>query len=150
MIEVCSPADVAEDPEPPQRRYNTAEMADAVMGTAHSPAGIQQLIPRELQESVLGEPCAEEDQPEEARDTGETHSQNQSQNFTEAAKTYKVTCDLRNTSGIQRFAVQVLNASQVRLTRVSGASHTRHRCVTHASQVLNASQVRHSRHNKKH
>ncbi|CAM4673158.1 unnamed protein product [Leuciscus chuanchicus] len=105
-------ADVAEDPEPPQRRFNTAEMADAVMGTAHSPAGIQQLIPRELQESVLGEPCAEEDQPEEARDTGETHSQNQSQNFTEAAKTYKVTCDLRNTSGIQLFAVQVLNASQ--------------------------------------
>ncbi|KAK7161665.1 hypothetical protein R3I94_004366 [Phoxinus phoxinus] len=103
-------ADVAEEPEPPQRRFNTAEMADALMGTAPSPAGIQQLIPRELQESVLGEPCAEEEQPEEARDTGETHSQ--SQNFTEAAKTYKVTCDLRNISGIQRFAVQVLNTSQ--------------------------------------
>lgn len=105
-------ADVAEDPEPPQRRFNTAEMADAVLGTAHSPAGIQQLIPRELEESVLGEPCAEEDQPEEARDTGEAHNHSQNQNFTEAAKTYKVTCDLRNTSGIQRFAVQVLNASQ--------------------------------------
>ncbi|KAG1949136.1 thioredoxin domain-containing protein [Pimephales promelas] len=85
-------------------------MADAMMGTDPSPAGIQQLIPRDLQEAVLGEPCAEEDQPEEARDSGETHSQ--SQNFTEAAKTFKVTCDLRNTSGIQRFAVQVLNASQ--------------------------------------
>jgi len=121
VIDVCSPADVAEDPEPPQRRFNTAEMADAMMGTDPSPAGIQQLIPRDLQEAVLGEPCAEEDQTEEARDSGETHSQ--SQNFTEAAKTFKVTCDLRNSSGIQRFAVQVLNASQVRHTHTHTHTH---------------------------
>jgi len=35
------------------------------------------------------------------------------QNATETAKTYKVTCDRRNVTGIDNFAVQVLNASQV-------------------------------------
>ncbi|TNN23568.1 Thioredoxin domain-containing protein 15 [Liparis tanakae] len=34
------------------------------------------------------------------------------QNATETAKTYKVTCDRRNVTGIDNFAVQVLNASQ--------------------------------------
>lgn len=35
------------------------------------------------------------------------------QNTTETAKTYKVTCDKRNITGLENFTVQVLNASQV-------------------------------------
>lgn len=35
------------------------------------------------------------------------------QNATETAKTYKVTCDRRNITGVDSFTVQVLNASQV-------------------------------------
>lgn len=35
------------------------------------------------------------------------------QNATETAKTYKVNCDKRNTTGMENFTVQVLNASQV-------------------------------------
>lgn len=100
-----SHGDAADDP--PQRRFPTAEMADAVMGAAP-------LIPSELQESLLGEPCAGEDRPEELlsavihTDTGEQ----QSHNSTDTAKTFKVTCDRRNVSGVERFIVHVLNASQ--------------------------------------
>lgn len=86
------------------------------METAPSPAGMQHLIPRELQESALGEPCAEEDKPPLLSAVIHTDSgENQNQNFTETAKTYKVTCDRRNVTGLARFTVQVLNASQVRL-----------------------------------
>lgn len=122
MCFVTVDVDEIPDPsDPPQRRFKTAEMADAVMGTAPSPAGMQHLIPKELQESLLAEPCAEEEKPPERTeallsavihtDTGD----NQNQNFTETAKTYKVTCDRRNITGIERFTVQVLNASQVRV-----------------------------------
>ncbi|XP_048022631.1 thioredoxin domain-containing protein 15 [Megalobrama amblycephala] len=102
---------VGEEPDPsdpPQRRFKTAEMADAVMETAPSPAGMQHLIPKEL----LGEPCAEEEKPLLSAVIHTDTSDNQNQNFTETAKTYKVTCDRRNISGIARFTVHVLNASQ--------------------------------------
>ncbi|XP_067278808.1 thioredoxin domain-containing protein 15 [Pseudorasbora parva] len=114
VSEVLDPSDVDTQTDPPQRRFPTAEMADAVMETAPSPAGIQHLIPKELQESLLGEPCAGEDRPEELlsavihTDTGEP----QSQNLTGTAKTFKVTCDRRNISGVEHFSVHVLNASQ--------------------------------------
>lgn len=38
---------------------------------------------------------------------------NEEQNATEIAKTYKVSCDQRNITGMDNFTVQVLNASQV-------------------------------------
>lgn len=41
------------------------------------------------------------------------HITPEEQNSTETTKTYKVSCDKRNTTGIDKFTVQVLNASQV-------------------------------------
>ncbi|XP_016374632.1 thioredoxin domain-containing protein 15-like isoform X2 [Sinocyclocheilus rhinocerous] len=91
---------VAELPDPadlPQRRFRTAEMADAVMGAPQS-AGLEPL----QGEACVGGRC------EESSPSGETKSQN----FTEPAKTYKVSCDRRNVTGIELFTVQLLNASQ--------------------------------------
>lgn len=48
------------------------------------------------------------------------------QNATETAKTYKVNCDKRNTTGMENFTVRVLNASQVNLLLpelISGSVH---------------------------
>ncbi|KAK2873206.1 hypothetical protein Q8A67_023103 [Cirrhinus molitorella] len=120
VVEVPDPSDVEQEEQvQPQRRFWTAEMADAVMGASQA-AGM---------EPLLGEACAEgqcEAEPEENSaseaaeqteallsavvhtDTGETKNQN----FTETAKTYKVNCDKRNITGIELFTVQVLNASQ--------------------------------------
>ncbi|KAL0161880.1 hypothetical protein M9458_041276, partial [Cirrhinus mrigala] len=115
-VEVPDPSD--QEQVQPQRRFRTAEMADAVMGAPHS-AEMEQLLPRE----PLGEACADgrsaSEAPEQTEallsavihtdtDTGETKNQN----LTETAKTYKVNCDKRNITGIEPFTVQVLNASQ--------------------------------------
>ncbi|XP_018945082.1 thioredoxin domain-containing protein 15-like isoform X2 [Cyprinus carpio] len=104
-----SRGDVAELPDQadvPQKRFRTAEMADAVMGAAQS-AGL---------EPLPGEACAggrcEESSPSEALLSAVLHSEAQSQNSTEPAKTYKVSCDRRNITGIERFTVLLLNASQ--------------------------------------
>lgn len=82
-------------------------MADAVMGAVQS-AGL---------EPLPGEACAggrcEESSPSEALLSAVLHSDAQSQNSTEPAKTYKVSCDRRNITGIERFTVLLLNASQV-------------------------------------
>ncbi|KAI2650923.1 thioredoxin domain-containing 15 [Labeo rohita] len=117
VVEVSDPSD--QEQVQPQRRFRTAEMADAVMGAPQS-AEMEQL---------LGEACADgrcEAEPQENSasgapeqtetllsavihtDTGETKNQN----FTETAKTYKVNCDKRNISAVELFTVQVLNASQ--------------------------------------
>lgn len=101
-------------------------MADAVMGTAHSPV-IEHVIPKELQESLLGEPCVDE-QCKASSELEETHEpilsavihtdtiETKSQNSTETSKAYKVNCDKRNITGTENFTVQVLNASQVRIS----------------------------------
>ncbi|XP_051536605.1 thioredoxin domain-containing protein 15 [Myxocyprinus asiaticus] len=110
----------------PQRQFKTAEIADALMGTeppAHSP-GIEHLIPKDVHESFLGEVCVdgqcevEESSDSEAPElilSGVIHTEAvdmKNQNLTDTAKTYKVNCDKRNITGIERFTVQVLNASQ--------------------------------------
>uniref|UniRef100_A0A8C2JRD9 Thioredoxin domain containing 15 n=1 Tax=Cyprinus carpio TaxID=7962 RepID=A0A8C2JRD9_CYPCA len=99
-------AELPDQADVPQKRFRTAEMADAVMGAVQS-AGL---------EPLPGEACAggrcEESSPSEALLSAVLHSEAQSQNSTEPAKTYKVSCDRRNITGIERFTVLLLNASQ--------------------------------------
>lgn len=116
--------DESDEVQPQRQQFKTAEMADAMMGTSSSPA-IEHLIPKELQESLLGEPCVDEECKassvlEETRHepilsavihTDSIESTNQ--NSTETSKAYKVNCDKRNITGIENFTVQVLNISQV-------------------------------------
>uniref|UniRef100_A0A8C5U6G1 Thioredoxin domain containing 15 n=1 Tax=Malurus cyaneus samueli TaxID=2593467 RepID=A0A8C5U6G1_9PASS len=90
----------ADSPEPV--RYRTAEMADAMLGSgapveqpvllsasARPPPGREQ----PLLEPVLPAPAEE-------------------QNGTDSAKAPKVNCEERNTTGIDRFTLQILNVSQ--------------------------------------
>ncbi|KAF7206365.1 thioredoxin domain-containing protein 15 isoform X1 [Nothobranchius furzeri] len=125
----------------PKRQFKTAEMADAVMGTEIpiDPSDIESLIPKNVKEFQAGfsPPCDESSgqcgspppvaaaADEEWMEEWESESLQQvslemvpadtppeEQNTTETAKTYKVTCDRRNTTGMENFTVQVLNASQ--------------------------------------
>lgn len=110
---------------PPRQQFKTAEMADAVMGTAHSPI-IEHAIPKELQESLLGEHCVDDEQCKASSELEGTpepilsaviHTDpfdTKSQNLTETSKAYKVNCDKKNITGIENFTIQVLNSSQVR------------------------------------
>nr|XP_055037024.1 thioredoxin domain-containing protein 15 [Misgurnus anguillicaudatus] len=111
----------------PQRQFKTAEIADAVMGTAHSPV-IEHLIPKDLQESLMGESCVDEDckasSDLEETSISQTHEsilsavihtdtmEMKDQNLTETSKPFKVNCDKRNITGMENFTVQVLNATQ--------------------------------------
>ncbi|XP_073681022.1 thioredoxin domain-containing protein 15 [Garra rufa] len=124
-VEVSDPSGVEQEEQvQPQRRFRTAEMADAVMGAPHA-AEMEQLLPREL----MGESCADGQCEAELEDSSASEAQEQTesllsavihtdtgetknQNFSETAKTYKVNCDKRNITGIELFTVQVLNASQ--------------------------------------
>ncbi|KAA0720508.1 Thioredoxin domain-containing protein 15 [Triplophysa tibetana] len=115
--------DESDEVRPPRQQFKTAEIADAVMGTAHSPI-IEHVIPKELQESLLGEHCVDDEQckaPSELEETPEPklsaviHTDpidTNSQNLTETSKAYKVNCDKRNITGIENFTIQVLNSSQ--------------------------------------
>ncbi|XP_026089905.1 thioredoxin domain-containing protein 15 [Carassius auratus] len=101
-------AELPDQADPPQRIFRTAEMADAVMGVPQS-AGM---------EPLAGDECAG-GRCEEAllsavihSDSSDTESQNFTVTETEPAKTYKVNCERRNITGIERFTVQLLNASQ--------------------------------------
>ncbi|XP_075958379.1 thioredoxin domain-containing protein 15 [Anarhichas minor] len=123
----------------PKRQFKTAEMADAVMGTEApiDPSDIKSLFPKNVKDyqSGFSPPCDENsaqcDSPALAakgasmEDMSDNSSQqitldivhadilpSEEQNATETAKTYKVTCDKRNITGIDDFTVQVLNASQ--------------------------------------
>lgn len=114
--------DESDEVQPQRQQFKTAEMADAVMGTARSPV-IEHLIPKELQESLLGEPGVDE-QCKASSVLEETHEpilsaviptdsiEMKNQNSTETSKAYKVNCDKRNITGIENLTVQVLNASQ--------------------------------------
>uniref|UniRef100_A0A8C6KUS2 Thioredoxin domain containing 15 n=1 Tax=Nothobranchius furzeri TaxID=105023 RepID=A0A8C6KUS2_NOTFU len=104
----------------PKRQFKTAEMADAVMGTEIpiDPSDIESLIPKNVKEFQAGfsPPCDEssdlEKEPFENLEMVPADTPPEEQNTTETAKTYKVTCDRRNTTGMENFTVQVLNASQ--------------------------------------
>lgn len=109
-----------------QRQFKRAEIADAVMGTAHSPV-IEHLIPKDLHESLMGEACVDEDCKAEETSISQTHEsilssvihtdtmEIKEQNLTETSKPFKVNCDKRNITGMENFTVQVLNASQVHM-----------------------------------
>lgn len=114
------------------KQYKTAEIADAVMGTAlpvNTP-GMESLIPASG-DGMTGftVPCDEEtclsDSNQEEIDIGQKENEGlrlemvhsgtlsaEDQNSTETAKTFKVSCDKRNITDIVDFSVQVLNASQ--------------------------------------
>ncbi|XP_066502324.1 thioredoxin domain-containing protein 15 [Hoplias malabaricus] len=108
-----------------ERQFKTAEMADAVLGTELSRTGIQALIPEGLKGSLFGtlEQCDGENCDSESEDQSKDKEQStdwienlepesgEEQNTTESTKTYKISCDKRNT-GTQNPTVQVLNASQ--------------------------------------
>lgn len=123
----------------PKRQFKTAEMADAVMGTEApmDPSDIESLFPKNVKDFQSGfSPACDENSARcgspdpdahaaSMEDMSEEPSQQiildmvhadlppaEEQNATETAKTYKVTCDRRNVTGIDNFAVQVLNASQ--------------------------------------
>ncbi|XP_034539725.1 thioredoxin domain-containing protein 15 [Notolabrus celidotus] len=122
----------------PKRQFKTAEIADAVMGTEApiDPSDIESLFPKNVKdfESGFSPPCDESSAQcgspalaagasQEERSAESTQqltlemvhaevTQTEEQNTTEAAKTYKVNCDKRNTTGMDMFTVQVLNASQ--------------------------------------
>ncbi|KAJ3588898.1 hypothetical protein NHX12_009752 [Muraenolepis orangiensis] len=112
----------------PKRQFKTAEMADALMETESPilPSDMESLFPKNVKDfqSGFSPPCAEED-----ADGGLTEEKGleteqvtldmvhvdamgtEEQNATET-KMHKVSCDERNTTGIESFTVQVLNASQ--------------------------------------
>uniref|UniRef100_A0A1A7YKG6 Thioredoxin domain containing 15 n=1 Tax=Iconisemion striatum TaxID=60296 RepID=A0A1A7YKG6_9TELE len=126
----------------PKRQFKTAEIADAVMGTEIpiDPSDIESLIPKNVKDFQAGfsPPCDESSgqcgsPPPAVAAAGEEEwmeeweseslqqvslemvpadSPKEEQNTTDTAKTYKVTCDKRNTTGMENFTVQVLNASQ--------------------------------------
>ncbi|XP_071758468.2 thioredoxin domain-containing protein 15 [Centroberyx gerrardi] len=119
----------------PKRQFKTAEIADAVMGTETpiDPSDIESLFPKNVKDfqSGFSPPCDENDAQcgsaaLAAEDEKNSESSEQvtldlvhvdtmateEQNSTETAKTYKVTCDKRNITGMDSFSVQVLNASQ--------------------------------------
>ncbi|KAM9846647.1 thioredoxin domain-containing protein 15 [Aulostomus maculatus] len=120
----------------PKRQFKTAEIADAVMGTEApiDPSDIESLFPKNVKDFQSGfsppsdensaqagspEPAAKEETPEEkSAETSQqvtlemVHVAPEEKNTTETAKTYKVNCDKRNTTGMLNFTVQVLNASQ--------------------------------------
>ncbi|XP_054611341.1 thioredoxin domain-containing protein 15 [Dunckerocampus dactyliophorus] len=113
------------NPRAAKRQFKTAEIADAVMGTEASidPSDIKSLIPKNVKDfhSGFSPPCedgecvgvAEEENAEASQQVtlDMVHAAAEDKN-TEAAKTYKVTCDKRNVTGTDTFTVQVLNASQ--------------------------------------
>ncbi|KAG9339752.1 hypothetical protein JZ751_022418 [Albula glossodonta] len=129
-----------EDPEPqPKMQFKTAEIADAVMGTnmPSDPATMESLIPKNVKDYQAGffAPCEEGgkcDSPHPPVVSEETSQAKQPEemepvtlamvhedlmtadelNSTESTKTYKVSCDKRNITGMENFAVMVLNASQ--------------------------------------
>ncbi|KAG7484670.1 hypothetical protein MATL_G00052640 [Megalops atlanticus] len=122
-----------------KRQFKTAEIADAVMGTnvPSDPASMESLIPKNAKDfqadfSALCEedgkcaaaptPLTGEETPN-AKTTEETEPVTlgmvhvdtmtaDEQNSTEATKTYKVSCDKRNITGMDNFTVTILNASQ--------------------------------------
>ncbi|XP_071399188.1 thioredoxin domain-containing protein 15 [Centroberyx affinis] len=119
----------------PKRQFKTAEIADAVMGTETpiDPSDIESLFPKNVKDfqSGFSPPCDENDAQcgsaalaaEEERNSESSEQltldlvqvdtmATEEQNSTETAKTYKVTCDKRNITGMDSFSVQVLNASQ--------------------------------------
>ncbi|XP_061105220.1 thioredoxin domain-containing protein 15 [Conger conger] len=125
------------DPEPQQKiQFKTAEIADAVMGTSlpSDALNMESLIPKNIKDFQGGfsAPCEEGEkcgslltavtgeEPANAKEEivpvtlGMVHVDMaaEEQNSTESAKTYKVTCDKRNITGIDNFAVMILNASQ--------------------------------------
>ncbi|KAG5843279.1 hypothetical protein ANANG_G00149110 [Anguilla anguilla] len=130
---------LTDDPEPqPKRQFKTAEIADAVMGTnvPSDAVSMESLIPKNIKDfqadfstpceeggkcdsilsPVTGEETANGEQTEEMEPVtlGMVHVDMAAdeQNSTESAKTYKVSCDKRNITGIDNFAVMILNASQ--------------------------------------
>ncbi|XP_061926170.1 thioredoxin domain-containing protein 15 [Entelurus aequoreus] len=109
-----------------KRQFKTAEIADAVMGTETpiDPSDIESLFPKNLKDfpSAFSPPCddgecavvAEDEESAEAFQQvtlDMVHAPAEDKN-TEAAKTYKITCDKRNITAMDTFIVQVLNASQ--------------------------------------
>ncbi|KAJ4929771.1 hypothetical protein JOQ06_018792 [Pogonophryne albipinna] len=130
----------SEEPDSlPKRQFKTAEIADALMGTENpiDRSDIESLFPKNVIDLQSGffPPCDEDSaqcgSPELAaageslEERSDESSQQitldivrvdttptEEQNTTETAKTYKVTCDKRNTTGMENFSVQVLNASQ--------------------------------------
>ncbi|KAM4546157.1 thioredoxin domain-containing protein 15 [Odontesthes bonariensis] len=132
-----------------KRQFKTAEIADAVMGTETpiSPSDIQALFPKNVKDfqSSFSPPCDENSaqcvSPALAADgtsleeTGPEPSQQvtldmvhtdippaEEQNTTETTKTYKVTCDKRNITGMDNFTVHILNASQDLMEFLNGNS----------------------------
>ncbi|KAF3841118.1 hypothetical protein F7725_006980 [Dissostichus mawsoni] len=126
----------SEEPDSlPKRQYKTAEIADALMGT-ETPidrSDIESLFPKNVIDLQSGffPPCDEDSaqcgSPELAaageslEERSDESSQQitldivradttptEEQNTTETAKTYKVTCDKRNTTGMDNFSVQDL------------------------------------------
>lgn len=122
----------------PKRQFKTAEIADAVMGTETpiDPSDIESLFPKNVKDYLSGfsplcnengEQCGLPAVAEDGESQGESDAESQQVtldivradsvgteelNATETAKTFKVNCDRRNITGIDDFAVQVLNASQ--------------------------------------
>ncbi|KAM4619910.1 thioredoxin domain-containing protein 15 [Polymixia lowei] len=123
----------------PRRQFKTAEIADAVMGTETpiDPSDIESLFPKNVKDFQTGflPPCDESDAQcgapvltadgasleEKIKESSEqvtldmVHGDTmaaEDQNSTETTKTYKVTCDKRNITGMDNFTVLVLNASQ--------------------------------------
>ncbi|XP_030010569.1 thioredoxin domain-containing protein 15 [Sphaeramia orbicularis] len=121
----------------PKRQFKTAEIADAVMGTEApiDPSDIESLFPKNMKNYQTGfsppcdeGQCASPDLSTEGVSLDERNTKlpqqvtlemvhadviaTEEQNTTETAKMYKVNCDKRNTTGMDTFTVQILNATQ--------------------------------------
>uniref|UniRef100_A0A3Q0S1S2 Thioredoxin domain containing 15 n=1 Tax=Amphilophus citrinellus TaxID=61819 RepID=A0A3Q0S1S2_AMPCI len=104
----------------PKRQFKTAEIADAVMGTETpiNPSEIESLFPKNVKDFQSGfSPPCDDSSPQSSVCEGQPIRRKlvmaaEEHNTTETAKTYKVNCDRRNTTGMENFSVQVLNASQ--------------------------------------
>ncbi|NXJ80529.1 TXD15 protein, partial [Trogon melanurus] len=121
-------------------RYRTAEMADAMLGSGFpaQQAGMLSVVPGEARDGPAsglaeegacdaaagGDACGEGSSP--AAPLGQAGSQGREQavletvlpaaaeesNSSDGAKAPKVNCEERNTTGIERFTLQILNVSQ--------------------------------------
>ncbi|XP_038006167.1 thioredoxin domain-containing protein 15 isoform X2 [Motacilla alba alba] len=114
------PAGAAERGGPEPVRYRTAEMADAMLGSgalAEQPV-LLSAVPAEASGGPAGacDGAAAGDACGPAREQPVLEpvppAPAEEQNGTDSAKAPKVNCEERNTTGIERFTLQILNVSQ--------------------------------------
>ncbi|XP_061858387.1 thioredoxin domain-containing protein 15 [Colius striatus] len=115
-------------------RYRTAEMADAMLGSGlpAQQAPVLSGVPAEVRDGPAaacdaaagGDACGAGSGPADSPDPAGSHGREQAvletvlpapaeePNGTDSAKAPKVNCEERNTTGIERFTLQILNVSQ--------------------------------------